>query len=309
MNAVRQFDQRPELRGILRANEPMSKHTVWGIGGPARRFYAPADVDDLCAFVASAANGEPLFWFGLGSNLLVRDGGIDATVIHTAAAADLLERVDAVTVRAGAGVACPKLARFAVRQGLRGCEFFAGIPGTVGGALAMNAGAFGGETWPIVTAVNSIDANGNVHCRPRTAYQARYRELVGPPGEWFVSADFVLEEDADKGGQARVKALLAQRAQSQPTGQRSCGSVFRNPPNDFAARLIESCGLKGERIGAAVVSEKHANFIVNVGGATAADVEALIARVRMCVEAETGVRLQPEVKVVGDALNCGEGGS
>ena len=289
------------LRGRVLENEPMSKHTVWGIGGPARRFFAPVDVDDLVVFLGGLPPAEPLFWLGLGSNLLVRDGGLDATVIHTASMTDVIVFSTPGIARLGAGVACPKAARRCVRAGLVGLEFFAGIPGTVGGALAMNAGAFGGETWEQVDSVITVDSSGRVREREAADYRWFYRGVDGPAGEWFLEARFQLQSTpaAANDGEAKVKGLLARRAATQPMGQRSCGSVFRNPEGDFAARLIEACGLKGLRVGGAVISTKHANFIINEGGATASDVEALIAQAVSTVREETGVCLEQEVRVVG----------
>ena len=208
-------------------------------------------------------------------------------------------------VRVEAGVACPKVAKFCASRQLRGCEFFAGIPGSVGGALAMNAGAFGGETWELVTAVQTIARDGKLRERAADEYTAGYRSVEGPGDEWFTAAELALSLDEDGGASARIRELLRRRAESQPMGTRNCGSVFRNPAGDYAARLIEACGLKGERVGNAVVSEKHANFIINTGGATAADMEALIERVASRVAAETGVELVREVRIVGSAPSGG----
>jgi UDP-N-acetylmuramate dehydrogenase len=294
------------LRGELRIDEPLSRHTVWGIGGPAQRFYLPADLDDLCEFVAGLPAGEPIFWLGLGSNVLVRDAGIAGTVIATDALDGIALAADD-QVRVEAGVACPKVAKFCASHSLRGCEFFAGIPGSMGGALAMNAGAFGGETWELVTAVQTIARDGTLRARAAKEYTVGYRSVEGPGEEWFTAADLALSRDEDGGAAARIRELLRRRAESQPMGTRNCGSVFRNPTGDYAARLIEACGLKGERIGNAVVSEKHANFIINTGGATAADVESLIERVASRVAADTGVELVREVRIVGDAADGGCG--
>lgn len=288
------------LRGELTFDEPMSAHTSWRAGGPADRCYRPADLDDLQVFLASLPEDEKLVWIGLGSNVLVRDGGLRGTVILPFGALNALERIDAHGIRAGAGVACAKVARFAVRNGLTGAEFLAGIPGTMGGALAMNAGAFGGETWALVASVQTVDHRGRLHTRERAEYQVGYRSAVGPENEWFVSVDLKLQPGETASAQARIRSLLERRSATQPTQQPSCGSVFRNPSNDFAARLIEACGLKGEQIGMAQVSEKHANFIVNLGGAKAADIEALIRYVQECVQHKHGVRLEPEVRIIGE---------
>jgi UDP-N-acetylmuramate dehydrogenase len=288
------------LRGELRLDEPLSRHTSWRVGGPARRLYRPADSADLIVFLQQLEPGEPLLWLGLGSNLLVRDGGFDGTVIATQGCLVEMRREGKRGIRAEAGAACAKLARFAARAGLVGLEFFAGIPGTLGGALAMNAGAFGGETWRRVTRVETVDRSGRVRERLPEEFRIGYREVQGPADEWFLAAHLELEAGDNEAAQTEIRRLLAQRAASQPTGQPSCGSVFRNPEGDYAARLIEAAGLKGERIGGAQVSNKHANFIINTGDASAADIEALVARVQERVEAASGIRLQPEVRVLGE---------
>jgi UDP-N-acetylmuramate dehydrogenase len=288
-------------RGSLKQNEPMARHTSWRVGGPAERYYEPADLDDLSLFLAQLPDNEPLLWVGLGSNLLVRDGGIRGTVIMTSGLLKEIELLEDGLVRAEAGVACAKVARFCARQQLVGVEFLAGIPGTMGGALAMNAGAFGGETWEHVAAVETIDHHGVRHLRRPQEFEIAYRSVRGVPGEWFVAAHLQLERGDSEAATARIKALLEKRNSSQPIGLPSCGSVFRNPPADHAARLIEACGLKGNCVGGACVSEKHANFIINTGNATAAEIEALIEKVAEEVERQHGVKLVREVHIVGEA--------
>jgi UDP-N-acetylmuramate dehydrogenase len=290
----------PPLRGQLCRDEPLARHTTWRVGGPAARLYRPADRDDLIAFLRTLDPREPLLWLGLGSNLLIADAGWPGTVIETQGCLTAMTVIAPGRLRLEAGVSCAKAARFAARQGLVGIEFFAGIPGTVGGALAMNAGAWGGETWPHVALVRTIDRSGAVRARPPADFQASYRHVEIPPGEWFVEAEMTLTPGDTDAAQARIKALLERRAATQPTGLPSCGSVFRNPPGDHAARLIEACGLKGRRIGAAEVSPKHANFIINTGDATAHDIARLIDHVQAAVEHRHGIRLIPEVRRVGD---------
>jgi UDP-N-acetylmuramate dehydrogenase len=290
------------LRGNLLLDEPMLKHTSWRIGGPADRYYQPADIDDLAEFLSQLPETEPVFWLGLGSNLLVRDAGIRGTVIATSGVVNGLSQLGEKTVRAEAGVACAKVARFCARAGLSGAEFLAGIPGTMGGALAMNAGAFGGETWDVVVAVETVDRHGRLRRRTPDEYEIAYRHVSGPQGEWFMAAELQL----DAGGQpeallTEIKSLLSKRGDSQPTQLPNAGSVFRNPENDYAARLIEACGLKGVCEGAACVSDKHANFIINTGGATASEVEALIERIAKTVAEKQSVQLQREVHIVGEA--------
>ena len=286
--------------GLLRHHEPLARHTVWGIGGFADRYFEPSGIDELAVFLADLPEGEPLLWIGLGSNLLVRDGGVRGTVISTVQLR-AVEQLDPTKLHVEAGAACPRVARLAARHGLTGCEFFAGIPGSMGGALAMNAGAFGTETWSAVREVETIDVKGERRWRPASEYRYGYRTVGGPHGEWFVSCRLVLEPDTEGRAGTRIRQLLVQRAAMQPTGVRTCGSVFRNPPGDYAGRLIEASGLKGRRVGGAVISDKHANFIINDAGARAADVEALIGKVVEEVERRQGVRLEPEVRIIGEA--------
>jgi len=294
------------LRGELKTHEPMARHVSWRAGGPAARFYSPADLDDLAAFLRQLPAAEPLLFVGLGSNLLVRDGGYAGTVVLTHAAARHPELIVG-RLYADAGVASPKVARFAARNGLAGAEFLAGVPGTVGGALAMNAGCYGGETWEIVERAVTIDRRGQVRTRSRDEFETGYRycELKGGgrlgADEWFAGAWFDLRKGDGAASRARIKELLEKRIASQPLQLPNAGSVFRNPPGDHAARLIESCGLKGLERGGARVSEKHANFIVNPKGrASAADIEWLIEEVRARVLERTSIALLPEVRIVGE---------
>ncbi|MEJ2106987.1 MAG: UDP-N-acetylmuramate dehydrogenase [Acidiferrobacteraceae bacterium] len=289
------------MHGQLKRNEPMSRHTSWRVGGPADCYYHPADLQDLSRFLGTLPEGEPVYFVGLGSNLLVRDGGVRGTVVATSGALGDLELMEAGLVRAEAGVASAKAARFCARHDLVGGEFLAGIPGTIGGALAMNAGAFGGETWNIVAAVETIDVHGQIRTRTPDDFTIAYRSVHGPEGEWFVAAHFRLRPGDGSHAKAEIKRLLAQRGSSQPTQTANAGSVFKNPPGDHAARLIEATGLKGICEGEACVSDMHANFIVNTGGARAADIERLIERVRQAVHEAHGVLLEPEVRIVGEA--------
>ena len=290
---------RDTWRGELRRDEPMSRHTSWRVGGPAELWYRPADLDDLAEFLRELDPATPVFWYGLGSNLLVRDGGLRGAVIAAAGVFTRLELAGTGRVRAGSGVPCTRLARQCIRWGLGPSEFFAGIPGTLGGALAMNAGAHGGETWERVRAVTTIDRQGAVHERTPDEYAIGYRTVRGPAGEWFVEAELGFDP-AVQPRMETLQAMLTRRKDTQPLGLPSCGSVFRNPPGDHAARLIETAGLKGHRIGGAEVSTKHANFIINRDRATAADIEALVDHVQQTVLDVHGVRLEHEVRIVGE---------
>ena len=290
-----------EFATRVRHDEPMSRHTSWHVGGPAEVFFTPRDRSDLATFLKTLPPQVPIHWIGLGSNVLVRDGGIRGVVISTHGGLDRLERANQSTVYVEAGVPCALVARQCVRWGLGPAGFFAGIPGTFGGALAMNAGAFGGETWRHVLEVETIDRRGHVHTRAAGEYSVSYRHVVAPVSEeWFLAArmGFEHQRGADE---SEVRSLLQRRKASQPIGEWSCGSVFTNPAGDHAARLIESSGLKGYRIGDASVSQKHANFIINHGNATAADLERLIGHVQETVERLHGVRLMPEVRILGAA--------
>lgn len=304
----------PGLRGTLRWNEPMACHVSWRAGGCVRRAYTPAGLDDMALFLRGLPADEAIHVVGLGSNLLVRDGGLDGTVIFTHRALRDLQvktgKDGGGEIRGMAGVACPKVARAAALNHLAGAEFLAGIPGTIGGALAMNAGCYGSETWDRVVQVETLDRAGVRHVRTPGDYRIGYRSVsrdcdlpkaAGSKGEeWFVAATFRLPQGNGEQSRARIKSLLAQRIATQPLGIPNAGSVFRNPPDDHAARLIEACGLKGRRIGGASISSKHANFIVNDGGARAADIEALIELAQEAVARRFGIALEREVRVIGE---------
>jgi UDP-N-acetylmuramate dehydrogenase len=299
MSAERRADLPPELSTRVLHDVPMSKHTSWHVGGPADIFFTPRDLMDAAAFVRQLPAEMPLLWIGLGSNLLVRDGGIRGAVVSTHGALGALERLSATRIQAEAGVPCGRIARQCVKWGLGPAEFFAGIPGTLGGALAMNAGAWGETTWNHVIEVDVLDRRGVRHTRTPMDYEIGYRSVKGPANEWFIGARMEFERTPGVNTDA-IRELLDKRKQSQPIGEWSCGSVFTNPPGDHAARLIETAGLKGFRIGDASVSEKHANFIINHGAARAADVEAVILHVQGAVKRVHGTDLHTEVRIVGE---------
>ncbi len=314
------------LRGEMRFDVPMRKHTSWRAGGVAQRVYRPANMDDLREFLRALPEDEPLVAVGLGSNLLVRDGGLRGTVLLLHGALNGLRQEESGSIYVEAGVAGAKLARFASLHNLRGAEFFAGIPGTIGGMLVMNAGCYGSEIWEKIEHVQTLNRRGELSVRAPRDYEIGYRSVKkieeqesGREGEGlssnlnhqsseelFVSATMKFEAGDGDVARQEIKALLGKRIASQPLNLPNAGSVFRNPPGDHAARLIQQCGLKGKRIGGAQVSEKHANFIVNTGDATAADIENLIHEVRAIVAAQTGVQLHPEVRIIGEESVSGE---
>jgi UDP-N-acetylmuramate dehydrogenase len=289
-----------ELKGRMLINEPLAKYTSWRVGGLADRLYIPFDKQDLCVFIKSLPQDEPVFWMGLGSNLLVRDGGIRGTVVNTKGRLKEMRILEDGSVYVEAGVPCAHVARFCAEKGLTDAEFLAGIPGTMGGALKMNAGAFGGETWRIVKNVEMLNVRGGITQRDPKHFEINYRSVKNTENEWFLSANLSLAPGDSAISIQKIKKLLDTRAKTQPTNQPSCGSVFKNPEGDFAARLIEATKLKGYSIGGACVSEKHANFIVNTGAATATDIENLIKYVRRRVQYLHGVELQTEVCMVGE---------
>ena len=289
------------IRGELKYNEPMSRHTSWRVGGPADRFFNPADVDDLKKFLRLVPENEPLVWIGLGSNLLVRDGGIRGTVITLKNIAAGINSLSPGRFRVGAGIPCAKIARHTTGAGYTSAEFLVGIPGTFGGALAMNAGAFGFETWDIVYQVITVNRKGEQFNRVKDDFHIGYRTVDRPFHEWFLSADILLSPAIHNLDNETIHELLARRSETQPMGESSCGSVFRNPEvENTAAKLIESCGLKSKQIGKAVVSNKHANFIINKGNASAKNIEDLILHVQQVVYEGHAIRLVPEVCILGD---------
>lgn len=289
-----------ELR--VRRNEPMSKHTSLHVGGPADLYFEPRDRPDLAAFLRSLPADLPIHWIGLGSNLLVRDGGIRGAVIALHGALGRLDRESQTTVYCEAGVPGARLAKQCIKWGMNDAAFFAGIPGTLGGALAMNAGAFGGETWRHVREVELMARDGDITRHQAAEFKVAYRHVESPfVDRWFVAARLGFEQGGQVDDRA-IRELLQKRKESQPIGSWNCGSVFVNPPGDHAARLIEASGLKGYRVGGAVVSDKHANFIINEGAATAADVETLIAHIQQQIQARHGVMLTTEVRMLGEAI-------
>lgn len=290
---------RLKVRGRLAAQEPMSRHCSWRTGGSAERFFEPADISDLVDYLKQIERTEAVTWIGLGSNVLIRDGGLPGTVISTARTLNGFEWLGDRRLYAECGAPCAKVAKEAAKKAFSGPEFLAGIPGTIGGALVMNAGAFGREIWTLVESVKLVSRDGGIHHYDRSRFTASYRHVDVPADHWFVSAVLRFDATASVASADEIRELLGRRNASQPTGQASCGSVFKNPPGDFAGRLIEEAGMKGARFGGCCVSDKHANFIINDAAASAADIEALITEVRRTVARKFGVTLEPEVRIIG----------
>ena len=292
---------KPLEKGILQQQVDLKRFNTWKIGGPAEKFYWPHDLPDLQYFLSTLPADEPLTWIGLGSNTLIRDQGIKGTVILTQGALRELSLVSDNCVRAEAGVASAQVARFAAKHGLTGCEFLAGIPGSVGGNLVMNAGACGGETWDTVKAVETINHRGEVTVRSKSEFEISYRSMKGlAEREWFAAAIFELTPCDATIAQANIKAIVDHRAATQPASEPCCGCVFKNPEGNYASKMIDELGLKGTQMGGLRISDKHANFMINTGGATAKDVEDMIQLVREKVRSAYGVELNTEVKMVGE---------
>lgn len=303
--------QGAQLQGRLLFDEPMVRYTSWAVGGSADVVYRPTDVEDLGRFMALLPADTAVHWVGLGSNLLVRDAGVRGAVVLLKATMQNMQHLGDGLVEVGAGVTCTRLARQVANWGYADSAFFAGIPGTLGGALAMNAGAHGGETWKQVAAVQIMKRDGSTEWSEPSEWNIAYRSVQHkgqPEGRpepqqecWFVGARLMFEQGDAEASMEAIRELQAHRAATQPLDQRSCGSVFRNPEGDHAARLIQECGLKGLRVGGAEVSRKHANFIVNAANASAADIESLLTHVQETVQAEFQVTLHPEVRIIGEA--------
>ena len=277
---------------MLKINEPMSKHCSLRSGGETSEFFQPLDILELSQFLKN--NTKPILMVGLGSNLLVRDKGFDGVTIHTKNLKEL--NISDNFIESGAGTSLAKLSRFALANFKYGAEFISAIPGSVGGALAMNAGAFGSEIWQYVVSVKTMSYSGEIKDRKPSDFEITYRSTIHKnSNEFFVSAvfNFNLKEQNDD-----VSELLKKRNSTQPIGLPSCGSVFKNPKNHFAAKLIESSGLKGYCIGGACVSDKHANYIINQDNATAQDIENLIAHIQDVIKQQFDIELETEIIII-----------
>ena len=285
------------FNGVIEYDHSIKKYNSWRVGGNVKCCYWPADLDDMIRFIRHLPTSENIILLGLGSNVLFQDKTLDATVIMTTKSLNKYKRLGDGVYSFEAGVSCAKAAKVLARDGIDSGAFFAGIPGTIGGALRMNAGAFGGETWRHVAFVDFLHRDGEVERIDATDFEIGYREVSLPSLGWFLSANFTFPTSKKSEDTLSISELLKKRSESQPIGSFNCGSVFKNPRGGYAAEYIESCGLKGRRIGGAVISPKHANFIINEDNASADDIINLINLIKTEVLQKHNVMLETEVKI------------
>ena len=297
----------PQVKGELIPMAEMAKHTWFGVGGPAEVMFCPQDQDDLIQFMKALPEDIPVYPVGAGSNLLVRDGGMDGVVINTVKFMNTLERHDDV-LTVGAGIHDAEVARAAARLELGGLEFLIGIPGTIGGGLRMNAGAYSREFKDIVISATAVDRKGNIHTATPQEMGMAYRHSDAPQDWIFTEARLKATPDQEAEIRARMKEIVTSRGDAQPKGVRTGGSTFANPTPDKAWQLIDQAGCRGMKNGAAMVSEKHCNFLINTGGATAEEIETLGETVRAKVSAQSGINLRWEIRRIGNAQEGGQHG-
>ena len=297
----------PQVKGELIPMAEMAKHTWFGVGGPAEVMFCPQNQDDLITFMKALPEDIPVYPVGAGSNLLVRDGGMDGVVINTVKFMNTLERHDDV-LTVGAGIHDAEVARAAARLALGGLEFLIGIPGTIGGGLRMNAGAYGTEFKDIVISATAVDRKGNIHTATPQEMGMAYRHSDAPQDWIFTEARLKATPDQEAEIRARMKEIVTSRGDAQPKGVRTGGSTFANPTPDKAWQLIDQAGCRGMKNGAAMVSEKHCNFLINTGGATAEEIETLGETVRAKVSAQSGISLRWEIRRIGNAQEGGQHG-
>ncbi len=297
----------PPVRGQLLRGETLAPFTWFRVGGPADALFLPADADDLAQFLAALPPDVPLLPIGVGSNLIVRDGGLPGVAIRLGGRAFAqVEPLDGVRIRAGAGALDSMVAKGAAKAGVAGLEFYVGVPGTIGGALTMNAGCYGRETCDVLVEATALDRSGKRVTLTNADFGFTYRHNALPDGLIFLDATFQGTPDEPAAIAARMAEITARREGSQPIREKTGGSTFKNPmlpsgEKGSAWRLVDEAGMRGHRRGGAQVSEKHANFLINTGEATAADIEGLGEEVRAAVKARHGVELQWEIKRVGRA--------
>jgi UDP-N-acetylmuramate dehydrogenase len=281
----------------LERNVDLSKHSSWRCGGAADYFFQPKNKNKLCEFIKAYSQDYSILWLGLGSNILFRDAGVDSVVVLTAGSLSSISWERSDLLYAQSGTTCAKIAREAARKNFGDLAFLSGIPGTLGGALKMNAGAIGSEIWSFVHKVEVVNADGEVRYLRASEYSPHYRGVAGPELQ-FLGAWLRLSQKIPHAIE-KIKEVLAERRASQPTGEFTCGSVFKNPVGHYAGALIEKCDLKGFRLGGVAVSEKHANFFINNGGASSREIESLIELVKSRVRGKFGVKLEEEVQILG----------
>ncbi len=289
------------IEGELIHNEPMYRHTNWRVGGKAEMFYVPSDKASLVQLMCQLPGNIPVFWFGQGSNLLVRDAGIKGMVVCTFKGMNVIERISVDQLYVQAGVPSAKVAKYCARHGMEGAEFLAAIPGSFGGAVAMNAGAYDEVTWSLVEQLECLDREGNIHWFDKTQISHAYRQVELPENHWIVGAQIKVRSIRGLKIRRRLREVLKTRRSTPVVTVRKAGSVFKNPENDDAARLLDAAKMRGKKIGGAQFSNKYPNFIINCGNATAADIEALIEFAQQTVYEQTGLRLEPEVRIIGKA--------
>lgn len=280
---------------------PLRDLNSWRVGGVADQFYFCTDKEKLSYNLQKRNFKLPIMFIGLGSNTLFRDGGFRGTIIAMHKGLNHIKLEDQLFY-AESGVSCSKLAKYIARLGYANSAFLAGIPGTLGGALAMNAGCYGSETWDFVDKVLTIDQNGIEHLRKKEEFDIAYRHVENKknPQEFFIAAWLEFQQGNKEKAESDIKKLLEKRKLTQPLNWPTAGSTFRNPDGHFAAKLIEESGLKGYQIGGAQVSEKHANFIINKGNASASDIENLITYIKAEVFKQTKIKLETEIRIIGE---------
>ncbi|MDB4040615.1 UDP-N-acetylmuramate dehydrogenase [Methylophilaceae bacterium] len=289
-------------KNTIYKNIDLKNFNSWKVGGKAEQFLICDNKDTLASYIKTRKIKPPITFIGLGSNLLIRDGGVKGAVVIMHGGLSVINRENEL-IYVEAGVSCSKLAKFAAKEGLNNSAFFAGIPGTIGGSLAMNAGCYGSETWDYVNKVLMINLNGDQIVRSRADFKINYRDVKNYNNdESFLAAWFNFPEGNKEDAEKKIKDLLAHRKNTQPLNWPTAGSTFRNPIDNFAAKLIEDCGLKGYQIGGAKVSEKHANFIINIGNATALDIENIITYIQKIVFEKKNIQLFREIKIIGEQI-------
>lgn len=297
----------PSVRGVLRENVSLAPYTWLRVGGAADVFFMPKDEADLAHFLSSTPDDIPVHILGAASNTLVRDGGVDGVVIRLGPAFGTIEKLSPTRLRAGAAVLDKKLANHAAAQGIGGLDFFAGIPGTIGGALRMNAGCYGGETKDVVKIIHALDRTGRLQRMDVSEMDYAYRHCGAADDLIFVAAEFEGHIDEPSAVQSRITAITNRREESQPIREKTGGSTFKNPDQvqsggRGAWQVIDAAGGRGFKVGGAQMSEKHCNFMINTGEASASDLETLGDTIRAMVKKSEGVDLHWEVKRIGRTL-------